>query len=330
MLRALLPLVVFLLTLLTASLASAKPSEAAHQVFLQGVQQMQDGDCRLTPVRDVDLCKRAALSFRAALNLDPQGLGALKNLARVEESLGRLRAARQALATLADLAAKDPDPARRLWAQLAEAGRQSLHQRIPRLILDLPRSENTKRSYRVAIDDYSFDAELSGKAIELDAGTYQVSVSQSGRQVLSETVTLREGETVRLLVASFFGHFPPKRLPPPLSEELDAGFLAPPVAPLMLTAVGAASMVFGLGFGYAALERRNDGCHAESHACATGVLDRARSSARASTLLSVAGGTLLASGLTWYVLQSKGVETLRVTLDPGATAAYLKLHGSVW
>ncbi|GEM_PF-1382566 len=330
MLRALRPLGVFVLTLLTASLASAKPSEAARQVFLRGVQQMQDGECRLTPVRDVDLCKKAALSFRAALILDPQGLGALKNLARVQESLGRLRAARQALATLADLSAKDPDPARRLWAKLAEAGRQSLDQRIPRLIIDLPRSQNTERTYRVAIDDYSFHAELPGKPIELDAGTYQVSVSQSGHQVLGGTVTLREGETVRLVVASFSVHFPSKPLSASMSEKLDAGFFAQPVAPLALTAVGAASMVFGLGFGYVALERRNDGCHAESHACAPGVLERARSSAHASTVLSVAGGTLLASGLTWYMLQSKSVETLRVTLEPGATAAYLKLHGTVW
>jgi hypothetical protein len=107
----------------------------ASELFDQGVKAMERGRCDEAPVGDAAECTNAADQFRRAFELYPDGLGALRNLAYVEKSLGRLATASRWFRELARRAPLDPRPARQLWADFARKELEELAPRVPHLLV---------------------------------------------------------------------------------------------------------------------------------------------------------------------------------------------------
>lgn len=307
-------------------LSSSRPASAedpAHDkqlaidLFDQGVQKMQEGQCDQTTLRSRPACEQARDAFARAYSLYPAGLGALKNLAYVEQNLGLLASAARHFRELARRAPLDPNPARKLWAQFARKEADGLMDRIPRLTLKVP---VTPPETTVELDEHVIPRAAWDTAIEVDPGEHTLRARAPGHATFSETLKLREGE--RKDVEARLEPLPVPRastlaLAPPDTD-------APPrprVLPIVVAGVGLATLTAGLGLGYVAITKRKDAC-GDSRYCDPDALDSGRNVARASTIVTVAGGALTAGGVVWYFLAADASPTgTRAALRPLLGAA---------
>lgn len=315
------------------SSASAADLDPARQLFLDGVQQMQAGGCKATPVTNVALCESAVERFNAALELNPGSLGALKNLARVEQNLGRWCAAAASLEKLAKLAVLDPDPAKRLWGDFANTEYQRLKLRIPKLVLQLAPNSGDAQPYTVRVNGQRIRSAAIGKPLQFDPGDYEISLARSAHPALIQRVQLRAGETLRVVLAL-------EKIQTLATSHGSAAsrgerqFWEAPMLPLSVAAVGGAGLTLGLGFGYFALQERNAGCDRISRICDAQALRQARSRAQMSTAFTLGGGALLASGVTWHFWQSSRdrlrQDGLALRMQPVNGGAKVSVAGNLW
>jgi hypothetical protein len=314
------------LLVLLASPGRAGAQDPAHDkqlaidLFDSGVQKMREGGCDRSPLASRPACEQARDAFARAYSLYPAGLGALRNLAYVEQNLGLLASAARHFRELARRAPLDPNPARKLWAEFARKEAEKLTERIPRLTLRVPvKPPDTT----VELDGHVIPEAAWGTAIEVDPGEHTLRAAAPGHASFSETLTLAEGERKELeapLKALAVAR-PSSPAPLPLAAQADAP-VRPRVLPLVVAGAGIATLTAGLGLGYVAIQKRKDAC-GDGHYCDREALESGRRKARASTIVTVAGGALTASGLVWYFLladRSKGGS--RAALRPllgGAT-----------
>jgi len=300
---------VFVLALSVATAARADEDDrnkaVATDLFDAGVRKMKEGQCDQARVLDRAACEEARDAFKRAYALYPGGLGALRNLAYVEQNLGLVASAARNFRELTRKAPLDPNPARRMWAEFAQKEFESLAPRIPHLTIEVPAERPPE--LKLVLDGNALPDAAWQTALEIDPGKHTVRAEAPGYVAFEQSFELVEKQEKRLIV---------ELLPAP--EEKSAESSAPPpapapaaekpkaksrVLPLVVSGVGVVTVGVGLGLGYVAIQKKKDAC-GDEHFCEPDTLESGRSTARASTIVTSIGAATLAGGLIWYFLSA--------------------------
>ena len=278
----------------------------ATDLFDAGVRKMKEGECDKAAIKDRAVCEEARDAFKRAYALYPGALGALRNLAYVEQNLGLVASAARNFRELTRKAPHDPNPARRMWAEFAQKEFESLAPRIPHLTIEVP-SERPPE-LKLLLDNNPLPEAAWQTALEVDPGKHTVRAEAPGYAAFEQSFELVEKQEKRLIV----------ELVPAPEEKSDEAAAPPPVAtakgaeeprpkprilPLVVSGVGVVTVGVGLGLGYVAIQKKKDAC-GDEHFCEPDQLESGRSTARASTIVTSVGAATLAGGLIWYFLSA--------------------------
>jgi hypothetical protein len=176
-----------------AVLLVAGPARADNQdsetFFAQGRQLRQAGDC-----------PGAITAFRRALEIKPEGLGALRNVADCEELLGQFASARNDWWNLRRAVLQSNDPKYKGWDTDAEAAYAKLASKVARIVVRIT-GESLDR-VRVSIDGKPLDPRLLNVELERDLGLHTVEGAYGGAAPVIEKRVLTVGatETVTLVI----------------------------------------------------------------------------------------------------------------------------------
>jgi hypothetical protein len=230
---------------------------------------------------------------------------------RQQESL---QAARTALATC--LATSCPGPIRQDCAdRIAEIDRA-----IPTLVFDVTDlAGHDLTGVALRVDGALVTSSIGGAALPVDPGTHQVTfVPRAGAEV-TRTIVVREAEKARRIDVQL-------DVPSPVA---DSGRTQRLVA-IVAASTGVAGVIVGSVLGFVAKSTydsavTNDCGGAASHCSATGVsqISSAHAQATGSTVAFIAGGALIAGGVTLWLTARHRVE-----VAPVAGGATMGLTGS--
>jgi hypothetical protein len=262
----------------------------AVQLFEAGVRKMEEGRCS-NENGLIAQCLEAREAFLKSLQLYPEGLGALRNVAQVEKSLGLWASAASHYRELAHRAVNDSRPERRLWAKWARQESERLEPLIPRLTLRVDRPP-AAGSWDVSLDGKPIPEAAWNTPLEVDPGEHEVRTSQVDHAPFIHRFSLQTGQQLRVPL------FEPVASTPPAPSSR--------VLPWTTTVVGAVTLAAGLGFGTAAVVKKAESC-GESRFCDAQGLRSLRSLAQTSTVLSAGGGAVLLAGILWHVFLPKAV-----------------------
>jgi hypothetical protein len=296
----------------------ARNKAVATDLFDNGVRKMNEGKCDASPVKDRAACEEARDAFKRAYALYPAGLGALRNLAYVEQNLGLVASAARNFRELMRKAPLDPNPARRLWADFAKKEYEALAPRIPRLTIELPAERPAQMT--LLLDGEPLPEAGWDTALEVDPGKHAVRAEAPDHAPFEEKVELAEREEKSITVTLTATPSAPEERAAPVAASQAPAAEAPPakprIVPLIVAGAGAVTLSVGLGLGYVAIQKRQDAC-GDSNFCEPNQLESGRSTARASTIVTSIGAATLAGGLVWYFLSAprKG-ETARAQVVP--------------
>jgi hypothetical protein len=290
----------------------------ATDLFDNGVRKMSAGQCDQSPIKERPACEEARDAFKRAYALYPAGLGALRNLAYVEQHLGLVASAARNFRELMRKAPLDPNPARRLWADFAKKEYEALAPRIPHLTIELPAERPAQMS--LLLDGQPLPEAGWGTALEVDPGKHTVRAEAPEHAPFEQSFELAEEEEKQIAVSlTAIASAPAER-----SEPVEAAAPAsieqpkqkPRIVPLVVAGAGVVTLGVGLGLGYVAIQKRKDAC-GDGHFCEPDQLESGRSTARASTIVTSIGAATLAGGLIWYFLSAPPkTEKLRARVIP--------------
>jgi hypothetical protein len=300
----------------------------ATDLFDSGVRMMEEGGCDRTPVGDRAVCERARDSFQRAYALYPAGLGALRNLAFVEENLGLIASAARNFRELTRRAPHDPNPARRLWADFARKEAEALAPRIPHLTID---TQNPPPGMKILLDGKALPDAGWGTPLEVDPGPHTVRAEAPGREAFEESFELAEQDQKDLKIVLEESSGAEDASAPGEASTRPKEPEASPLrtVALVVAGVGVVTVGVGLGLGYVAIKKRQDAC-GDSQFCEPDGLESGRSVARASTIVTGIGLATLAGGLAWYFLQPSPKTEARARVLPalGPNVAGVEAYGT--
>jgi hypothetical protein len=245
-------------------------------------------------------CEQAILAFRRAMELNPSGLGSLRNIAECEEKLQLYASARRSYWDLRRAVLQSNEPKYQGWDKDAEAAYRALEPKVSRLTIAL-RGEKLERA-SILLDGKPLDPRLAGVEIERDLGPHTIEVHYGGASPLTVKVTLAEGqrETVTIDVPSQ-GKAPP---PPPPPEAGSSGLRTGGIVALGVGGASLAGMVVAIGIRSSALSDIEAGCPGYQ-SCPAALRGRYDTGVTASMLTNVFGGLAVAglgAGATMLVL----------------------------
>jgi hypothetical protein len=316
------------LLMLGAALTICANERVAHAddaslIFDRAVKEHDAGKCEQDPIGDPPTCARAADDFAVVFQMNPQALGALRNLAYTERGLGRIASAARHFRELAEKAPSDSKPERRAWATFAAQEATSLSERVPKLTLQS--AAPTPNEIVARVDDKVVTA--IGTPMDLDPGQHTVHVEAAGFQPFDALVQLQERDqkNVEIKMTPNAQHpgiailAPPHTPPAPTSPPPAPGEHHSTVAPTVIAIAGAGVAAIGLGLGLGALVERNSNCDTQK-LCDGNSLQTAHGLADASTVVVIVGGAALAVGIVWYIaVPSSSGEPAKVTASISAT-----------
>jgi hypothetical protein len=174
------------LTLTAASPARADDSEA---FFAQG-----------RTLRTQGKCAEAIVAFRRALDIKPQGIGSLRNVAECEEELGEFASSRADWWSLRRAVLQSNEPKYEGWDKDAEKAYARLEPKVAHITVKLA-GVSPERA-RVSIDGKPLDPRLVGVELERDLGPHVVEALYGGATPVSEKRSLGIGahEVVTLTI----------------------------------------------------------------------------------------------------------------------------------
>jgi hypothetical protein len=316
------------------ALAQTESDESrALELFNRGVKQREAGGCDETPARDVNRCKEAMDSFKRAYALSPSALGALRNLAYVEKSLGMTASAARDFRELARKAPQDPRPERRLWAGFASKEADALEAVVPHLAVQVRAAAS---EVTVTLDGAPLPESVWGPALEVDPGEHVVRAERSGRAAFISSVTVANSQQ-RTNIVEWTAVAPTDPTPSAAVGTAAAASNdrrpAPessrpfPTGPVVVGGVGLVVAGVGLTLGAVAKSKRDE-CDAATKLCPPGVLSAAHDFATTSTIVTGVGAAGVAAGIVWYLLRPSPSSTrpqTRVwvvpTVGPGVAQA---------
>ncbi len=296
------------LVLLALPRAAAANEEDSKTLFAAGRE-----------LRAQNRCEEAIVQFRRALEIYPEGLGSLRNIAECEELLGKHAAARRDWWDLRRAVLQSTEPKYEGWDKDAESRYAALASKVAKLTVKL--SGDRLERVKVSIDGKPLDPRLIGTELERDLGAHSLEAAYGGVAPVVEKVTLTEGARAEITL----------RIPNAAPRAADAG--AAPIAPsadsggaaraggfvaLGVGGLGAAATVIAAVVRGGALSDVEDGCPAyDSGGPCPASLEGAYRRAETAALLTNVFGAVAIAGL------GTGITLLVVTSgDPtGPTAA---------
>ncbi|AKT37549.1 uncharacterized protein CMC5_016900 [Chondromyces crocatus] len=290
--------------LLAFAVAAPAPAWAvdsdAQAFFAQGRQ-----------LRGENRCAEAILAFRRALDLYPQGLGALRNIAECEEELGQFASARNSWWSLRRAALQSNEPKYEGWEVDAESAYKRLESKVARMTVHL-RGEGKEKA-ELSIDGKPLDPRLLGVEIERDAGPHQLTLTYGGAVPVVRQLELATGarEVITLDIPRPTAAPPPEKPRKPREGEEDRGgsngMRIAGIAALSVGGVGAVGTVISVILRSSALSEIQEACP-DYQRCPTS-LEGAESRGRtASTLVNVFGAVAIAgigAGVPLFILGSR-------------------------
>ncbi|WP_437288173.1 tetratricopeptide repeat protein [Sorangium sp. So ce406] len=299
-----------LLTLCTAALLAAAPAPAlaagaeedAKTLFARGRE-----------LRGAGQCEQAIIAFRSALEIYPEGLGALRNIAECEEALGLYASARRDWWDLRRAALQSTEAKYAGWSEDAELRYRALGSKVGTLTLKVQGAEG--RQVQVALDGKPLDPRLLGVELERDLGAHTVELFYGGAAPLTERVELTPGaqRVVTLTVpppitARDAPAAPGAPAPPPSSSAVrTGGYVA-----LGVGGAGAIATVVALAVRAGAVSAVEEGCSPAgdgAYVCPPSLQGDYDTGRTASTLAGVFAGVGLVgigAGVTLLLLSPPG------------------------
>jgi hypothetical protein len=282
--------------------ASAQTNVAVAEKLFREAQDAMKAD------RFGEACSKFDASNRA----DPQ-LGTLLNLAACREKEGKPASAWAAYTTLVDLAQRAGDMDRVAYARQRAA---SLEPTLPQLQLRVPAGATLTE---VKVDDQALATSALATTIPIDPGAHTLGFATETKH-WSQRVTIETTGTTSLDVRLPADSAPPL-LASPLQEAPHSAGMR--IAGIVISGVGAASLVAGGFFGAVAIANKNTvdaGCNKDSGLCtsqsAYDATFTARTTGWISTATFIAGGVLLATGVILYIVGApKKASTLAMLLS---------------
>lgn len=291
----------------------------ATELFNRGKQLSAEG-------KHAEACPK----FAESAKLDPR-VGTLGQLAACEERLQHLVSARAHWQQAANLARAQGD--QRL--SLAEKELTRIDAMVPKVRIVIP--SDAPREMTIRLDQLQVGLSSIGVPIPLDPGSHTITVLVSGKPAWNKTVQLRANGAVTPIEIPMLDE----------NEDADApaGPTAPPVAGsstgtmttvgVVAGGVGIVGLAVGAYFGgvaQAKLDDSNDlGC-TEDNSCPEPAAERrddARTAGDLSTIFFLAGGALLAGGITLWILDDgDDSPSVGATVTTGPSASGLSLHGA--
>lgn len=142
-------------------------------------------------LRAANNCNDAITAFQRALDLWPQGLGALRNIAECEEQLGHYASARNSYWSLRRAVLQSNDPHYQGWDKEAEAAYDRLATKVAKITVKVEGA--APETVQITIDGKPLDPRLAGVALERDLGNHDLELRYGGATPLSEKRTLAAG-----------------------------------------------------------------------------------------------------------------------------------------
>jgi hypothetical protein len=302
--------------------------EDAKTFFAEGRRLRMAGDC-----------VNSIVSFRRALEIYPEGLGSLRNIAECEEQIGQYASARIDWWALRRAALQSNEAKYQGWEKDAEAGYNRLNNKVGKLTVKIE-GERLER-VRIIVDGKPLDPRLYGVPLERDLGPHNIEATYGGASPLVVKRDLKEGgdEVVMLSIPSLSAaanevdsttkaHAPPGSL-----GTVDRGATYRTVGFVSL-GIGAASLVGGaiaLGIRQSALSDLNGKCAAPYQNCPSSVrsiASRGTAAATADEVLFTIGAVGAVAGVSFLIagyrlkssssgLPTTGTLTLTPTLGGG-------------
>ena len=316
----------------------AAPARADNQdsetFFAQGRQLRQAGNF-----------PGAITAFRRALEIKPEGLGALRNVADCEELLGQFASARNDWWNLRRAVLQSNDPKYQTWDKDADAAYSRLANKVARLTVRVT-GESLDR-VRVSIDGKPLDPRLLGVELERDLGLHTVEGAYGGAAPVVEKRALTAGatETVTLVIPAPKptdkppGAIPPEGTPPIASPPADnVGLRRAGIAALGVGGLGVVGTVVAIVVRGAALSTVEASCAPPSARCnaSQDVADAYSRGKTFSLLANIFGGVGIAgigAGVAMIVVSGSSsaptpAPAAAVKIDAGVSP--LPGGGRVW
>jgi hypothetical protein len=296
------------------------PEEDAKTFFAQGRE-----------FRSAGKCAEAVIAFRRALDIYPEGLGSLRNIAECEEALSQFASARRDWWDLRRAALQSNEAKYQGWEQDAEARYRALANKVAKLTIKV--TGGSPDRVRVVMDGKPVDPRLVGVELERDLGPHTIEVSYGGVAPISRKVDLRSGAAEVVVIEIPAEHAtqqggkkgdaaPPPRTAPPPSGLRTAGFVA-----LGVGGAGAVATAIAIGVRAGALSAIEDSCPGyEAEPCPSTLQGNYDTGRTASTLVNVFGGVAIAglgAGVALLVIGSS--EPAAGSGSAGGRSASLEL-----
>lgn len=206
-----------------ATLLAAVPSRATEEdaktFFAEGRRLRLAGDCQ-----------NAIVAFKRALEVYPEGLGSLRNIAECEEQLGQFASARNDWWALRRATMQSNEAKYAGWDKDAEAGYNRLENKVAKLTVKVEGKDLER--VRVAVDGKPLDPRLYGVPLERDLGAHTIEATYGGVSPIVEKRTLAQGgnEVVTVRIPASTGLAPKADVAAPPRDEGQAlrvgGFVA--------------------------------------------------------------------------------------------------------
>jgi tetratricopeptide (TPR) repeat protein len=260
--------------------ALASQKAAAESLFQEGKRLMDQGDY-----------EQACPKFQASLKAEPS-VGAMLNLARCHELVGKTASAWAEYEDAAGMAARAGQPEREEGARDHAARLLPLLSKLTINVSEPAEGQEVKRgSVVVAAGSY-------GAAIAVDPGNYTIEASAPGRATFSTSVSVgpnADSQTVD--VPALEEGAGDSSAPAPSS----GGLSGIAIGGIVVAVVGVLALGAGIGTGVVALNKEKkleeDGCGTTLTADCSKDLDKTETIANTSTAMFVVGGVFTAAGL---------------------------------
>jgi len=175
--------------------ALADPESDAKDLFQRGRDLRQKGDCN-----------GAAVLFRKAVKIYPNGLGSIRNLAECEEQLGHYASSRRAWLDLKRALITAPnDPKYEGWDKDSEDASTRLAPKVAHVMVDItvktPDGEgpaNERSGVDLLVNGEVLPANLIGTSLERDPGDYTIRVQAPDAQPVEQRIALAAGDSKRI------------------------------------------------------------------------------------------------------------------------------------
>jgi hypothetical protein len=300
---------------------SAADSAAAEALFRDGKSLMASG-------HGAEACDKFAESQR----LDP-ATGTLLELAQCDERAGRLASA---WAEYTDVAASAQKAGRADRVKFARAAASRIEPNMAHLVIRVPDDVRALAGLQVQRDGTTVGPGSMGGSIPVDPGTHVIVASAPDHASWTQSVVVANGTPpvvvdVPRLAASVAPPPPPVAAPPPAPPSR---WTALRIAGIAAGGAGVATLAVGSYFGAQSLSdwssvKSKCNPSACANPAAKPVYDDARTDGTVATALIVAGGVLVAAGVTLFFIPSPAPEKATVAWAPyaGADGGGFVVHG---